>query len=90
MPFGLKNARATYQRLMDKVIGNQIGRNLKAYVDDIAIKSTAEEYMLQDIQETFNRFRNKGQPIEGQGSDRSRAAKNAQRNTKPQWEASST
>ncbi|GJU91564.1 reverse transcriptase domain-containing protein [Tanacetum coccineum] len=57
MPFGLKNAGATYQRLMDKVIGDQIGRNLKAYIDDMVIKSTAKEDMLQDIQETFNRFR---------------------------------
>nr|GEV79201.1 reverse transcriptase domain-containing protein [Tanacetum cinerariifolium] len=57
MPFELKNARTTYQMLVDKVFGNQIGRNVKAYVDDIGIKSTSEEDMLQDIQETFNRFR---------------------------------
>ncbi|GKF00543.1 reverse transcriptase domain-containing protein [Tanacetum coccineum] len=57
MPFGLKNARATYQRLVDKVFSHQIGRNLKAYVDDMVIKSTSEEEMLRDIQETFERFR---------------------------------
>ncbi|GKE09048.1 reverse transcriptase domain-containing protein [Tanacetum coccineum] len=57
MPLGLKNARATYQRLVDKVFSDQIGRNLEAYVDDMVIKSTNEENMLQDIQETFNRFR---------------------------------
>nr|GEV17601.1 reverse transcriptase domain-containing protein [Tanacetum cinerariifolium] len=56
MPFELKDARTTYQRLVDKVFGNHIGRNVKAYVDDIGIKSTSEEDMLQDIQETFNRF----------------------------------
>ncbi|GJT21766.1 reverse transcriptase domain-containing protein [Tanacetum coccineum] len=38
MPFGLKNAGATYQRLVDKVFPDQIGRNLKAYVDDMVIK----------------------------------------------------
>ncbi|GJZ98451.1 reverse transcriptase domain-containing protein [Tanacetum coccineum] len=38
MPFGLKNAGATYQRLVDKVFSHQIGRNLKAYVDDMVIK----------------------------------------------------
>ncbi|GJU52937.1 reverse transcriptase domain-containing protein [Tanacetum coccineum] len=56
MLFGLKNARATYQRLVDKVFSDQIRRNLEAYVDDMAIKSTSEEDMLKDIQETFNRF----------------------------------
>ncbi|GKB69261.1 reverse transcriptase domain-containing protein [Tanacetum coccineum] len=35
LPFGLKNARATYQRLVDTVFGNQIGQNLKVHVDDM-------------------------------------------------------
>ncbi|GKA53704.1 reverse transcriptase domain-containing protein [Tanacetum coccineum] len=56
MPFGLKNAGATYQRLMDKVFNKQIGRNLEAYVDDMVIKTTSEEGILSDIQETFERF----------------------------------
>nr|GEU54316.1 reverse transcriptase domain-containing protein [Tanacetum cinerariifolium] len=57
MPFGLKNARATYQRLVDKVFSKQIRRNLESYVDDMVIKSISEEGMLSDIQETFERFR---------------------------------
>ncbi|GKC37553.1 reverse transcriptase domain-containing protein [Tanacetum coccineum] len=57
MPFGLKNAGATYQRLVDKVFSHQIGRNLEAYVDDMVIKSTFEKEILKDIQETFERFR---------------------------------
>ncbi|GKD03261.1 reverse transcriptase domain-containing protein, partial [Tanacetum coccineum] len=56
-PFGLKNAGATYQRLLDKVFNDEIRRNLEAYVDDMVIKSTLEEYMLTDIKETFQRFR---------------------------------
>ncbi|GJX88517.1 reverse transcriptase domain-containing protein [Tanacetum coccineum] len=56
MPFGLKNAGATYQRLVDKVFHDQIGRNLEAYVDDMVIKSMSEEEMLADIKETFEKF----------------------------------
>ncbi|GKE53660.1 reverse transcriptase domain-containing protein [Tanacetum coccineum] len=38
MPFGLKNAATTYQRLVDKAFQKQIGRNLEVYVDDLVIK----------------------------------------------------
>ncbi|XP_022032914.1 uncharacterized protein LOC110934027 [Helianthus annuus] len=57
MPFGLRNAGATYQRLMDKVFETQIGRNLEVYVDDLVIKSSEEKQMLADIEETFQRLR---------------------------------
>ena len=39
MPFGLKNAGATYQRLMNKMFTHQIGRNVQVYVDDMLVKS---------------------------------------------------
>ena len=39
MPFGLKNAGATYQRLMNKMFANQIERNVQVYVDDMLVKS---------------------------------------------------
>ncbi|GJY17642.1 reverse transcriptase domain-containing protein [Tanacetum coccineum] len=57
MPFGLRNARATYQRLVDKAFHKQIGRNLEVYVDDLVIKSRTEEEINRDIEETFKKLR---------------------------------
>src|ERR1044071_8701446 len=57
MPFGLKNAGATYQRLMDTAFVKQIGVNLEVYVDDLVIKSREEDQMLLDIQKTFDQLR---------------------------------
>ena len=57
MPFGLKNAGATYQRLMNKMFVHQLGRNVQVYVDDMLVKSVRENDHLCDLQETFNTFR---------------------------------
>ncbi|GJR22124.1 reverse transcriptase domain-containing protein [Tanacetum coccineum] len=35
MPFRLKNAGVTYQRLVDKAFDNQVGRNIDVYIDDL-------------------------------------------------------
>ena len=39
MPFGLKNARSTYQIIMTKMFGSQLGKNIEVYIDDIVVKS---------------------------------------------------
>ena len=57
MPFGLKNAPATYQRLMNKMFAHQLGRNVEVYVDDMLVKSVRENDHLNDLQETFNTLR---------------------------------
>ena len=57
MPFGLKNAGATYQRLMNKMFAHQLGRNIQVYVDDMLVKSVRENDHLSDLQETFNTLR---------------------------------
>ena len=57
MPFGLKNAEATYQRLMNKMFAHQIGRNVQVYVDDMLMKSLREYDHLSDLQETFDTLR---------------------------------
>ncbi|GKB31226.1 reverse transcriptase domain-containing protein [Tanacetum coccineum] len=57
MPFGLRNAGATYQRLVDKAFHKQIGRNLEVYVDDLVIKSRTKDEIVRDIEETFKTLR---------------------------------
>ena len=57
MPFGLKNAGATYQRLVDKAFKKQVGRNLEVYVDDLVIKSHTEDEAVRNIDETFKTLR---------------------------------
>nr|KYP70898.1 Retrovirus-related Pol polyprotein from transposon opus [Cajanus cajan] len=48
------NAGATYQRLMDKVLVNQLGRNVEAYVDDMVVKSESVNRHFGDLQELFD------------------------------------
>ena len=57
MPFGLKNVRATYQRLVNHMFHPQIGRNVEVYVDDMLVKSQDEGKHLDDMQETFDTLR---------------------------------
>ncbi|XP_073313503.1 uncharacterized protein [Primulina huaijiensis] len=60
MPFGLKNAGATYQRLMDRVFSQQVGRNVEVYVDDIMVKSKDSSQLIPDLVETFSTLRSYG------------------------------
>jgi hypothetical protein len=65
MPFGLKNAGATYQRMMQNCLGNQIGRNIQVYIDDVVITTRKEESLISDLTETFdnlNRYKLKLNP----------------------------
>ena len=39
MPFGLKNAGSTYQRIMTRMFEPQLGKSIKVYVDDMVVKS---------------------------------------------------
>ena len=54
MPFGLKNARATYWRLVNRMFSHQIERNVEVYVDDMLVKSNDEADHLDNLKETFN------------------------------------
>nr|GEZ18702.1 reverse transcriptase domain-containing protein [Tanacetum cinerariifolium] len=57
MPFGMRNAGATYQHLVDKAFYKQISINLKVYMDDLVIKSRMEDEIVRDIEETFKTLR---------------------------------
>jgi len=53
MSFSLKNAGATYQRLMDKVLTPMLGRNVQAYVDDMVVTSQERGQHIADLEELF-------------------------------------
>ena len=58
MSFGLKNARATYQRAIQMCLDQQIGRNIKAYIDDVVVKSKTTNSLIADLEETFANLKN--------------------------------
>ena len=49
MPFGLKNAGAIYQRLVNKMFNKKISKNMEVYVDDMLVKSKEELAHLDDL-----------------------------------------
>lgn len=57
MPFGLLNAGATYQRLVNKMFKEQIGKTIEVYVDDILIKSKLEADHVMHLSEMFQILR---------------------------------
>ena len=59
MPFGLRNAGAMYQRCMTQVFGDNIGRTVEAYVDDIVVKTRKAEGLVDDLRIAFKCFREK-------------------------------
>jgi hypothetical protein len=60
MPFGLRNAGATYQRCMNHVFGEHIGRTVEAYVDDIVVKTKRAFDLLSNLETTFKCLKAKG------------------------------
>ena len=57
MPFELKNAGATYQRLVNKVFADKIGRSMEVYIDDMLVKSPTIEQHIEDLADTFTSLR---------------------------------
>ncbi|KAI5316275.1 hypothetical protein L3X38_045451 [Prunus dulcis] len=57
MPFGLRNAGATYQRAMNSIFHDMIGHSLEVYIDDVVIKSPEEENHISSLRKAFLRMR---------------------------------
>ena len=57
MPFGLKNAGSTYQRMMTRMFKPQSGKSIEIYVDDMVVKSKVVSEHLGDLGSTFNVLR---------------------------------
>ena len=53
MPLGLKNAGATYQRLVNKMFQKQIGASMEVYIDDMLVKSIKPELHILHLAEAF-------------------------------------
>ncbi|CCF85946.1 putative RNA-directed DNA polymerase [Nitrolancea hollandica Lb] len=65
MPFGLKNAGATYQRLVNKMFHNHLGKTMEVYIDDMLVKSLKKEDHVKHLEECFdilNKYRNEAEP----------------------------
>ena len=60
MPFGLKNAPATFQRLMQNMLGDLHLKGVVCYIDDIVIYSKTEEEHRELLKEVFKRLRQAG------------------------------
>ncbi|KAM2013819.1 hypothetical protein TB1_024868 [Malus domestica] len=57
MPFGLKNAGATYQRAMNTIFHDLIGTIVEVYIDDVVVKSKRRQTHLDDLRQAFLRMR---------------------------------
>ena len=58
MPFGLKNAGATYKRLVNKMFQKQIGASMEVYIDDMLMKSVKAKLHVAHLDESFQVLKN--------------------------------
>ena len=57
MPFGLKNAGSTYQRMMTKMFEPQLDKNIEVYIDNVVVKSMVVFEHVGDLQSIFEILR---------------------------------
>ncbi|KAL1223377.1 RNA-directed DNA polymerase-like protein [Cardamine amara subsp. amara] len=63
MPFGLKNAGATYQRLVNKMFHEQLGKSMEVYIDDMLVKSLKLEDHIPQLKECFGTLNKYGMKL---------------------------
>ena len=57
MPFGLKNAGSTYQRMMTRMFELQMGKSIEVYIDDMVVKSKLVPNHVRDLGDVFGILR---------------------------------
>ena len=57
MPFELKNAGSTYQRMMTRMFEPQLGKNIEVYIDDMVVKSKVVFESVGDLSNIFGILR---------------------------------
>jgi len=60
MTFGLKNAGATYQRAMNYIFHELIGKIVEIYIDDVVVKSKGHQEYLADLRKALECTRRHG------------------------------
>ena len=57
MPFVLKNAGSTYQRMMTRMFESQLGKNIEIYIDDMVVKNKMVLEHFEDLRTIFEILR---------------------------------
>ena len=57
MPFSLKNAGSTYQRMITRMFESQLGKSIKVYIDDMVVKSKVVSEHMGDLGNIFEILR---------------------------------
>ena len=57
MPFGLKNACAMYQQLVNKMFADHLDKTMEIYINDMLVKSLSAEQHLDHLRQTFEILR---------------------------------
>ena len=57
MPFGLKNAPATFQRMMNMVLRDQINKKCLVYLDDIIVFGSSLQEHMNNLKEIFEKLK---------------------------------